>query len=267
MGDVLVTTDDFPEDRSQNQGPVGEVSLLPIPTEGDFAGSGSGNETSPDPELVKLARRGDKAAFASLAELYWTPIYCYLLRLLGQTELAADLTQETFFKAFQTIGDIPAKRELIFRPWLYRIATNLALSEFRRSKKHSWFSLDWLNERASPGQNPAAQSGASGQLQLQLADRQPGPAEQILATEESHQIAAVFALLPHDQTILLLLRFYHEMSFEEISQVLGGLRQDAVRARLHRARLAFCRLFEKSQQGIETTDKPDGPQNRLGDKD
>lgn len=261
----MVITQDFPDDHANSQLSAEAASLLPVEVEL----SGGGNESGPEPGLVKLARQGDKAAFASLSELYWTPIYCYLLRLLNQTELAADLTQETFFKAFQTIGDIPASRELAFRPWLYRIATNLALSEFRRSKKHLWFSLDWLNERASQRQTPPAQSNTPSRLQLQLADRQPGPADQTIASEQSHQIAAVFAQLPHEQTILLLLRFYHELGYDEISQVLGGLRQDAVRARLHRARLAFCRLFEKTE-----TESAGGmpeqvvrPQNLFGNKD
>ncbi len=261
MGIVLVLTQNFPDDHAQSQISTEAASLLPV---GDEL-SGGGNENLADPVLVKLARQGDEAAFASLTELYWNPIYCYLLRLLGQAEQAADLTQETFFKAFQTIGDIPASRELVFRPWLYRIATNLALSEFRRSKKRAWFSLDWLNESALQRQPKSGQAPTASHLQLQLADRQPGPADQTIANEQSHQIIAVFAQLPHDQTILLLLRFYHELTYDEISQVMGGLRQDAVRARLHRARLAFCRLFEKSE--IEMTEETDGPQNLLGNKE
>lgn len=261
MGIVLVLTQNFPDDHAQSQISTEAASLLPPGAEL----SGGGDERGTDPVLVKLARQGDKAAFASLTELYWNPIYCYLLRLLGQAEPAADLTQETFFKAFQTIGDIPASRELVFRPWLYRIATNLALSEFRRSKKRAWFSLDWLNESASQRQSKSGQAPTGSHLQIQLADRQPGPADQTIANEQNHQIAAVFAQLPHDQTILLLLRFYHELTFDEISQVLGGLRQDALRARLHRARLAFCRLFEQSE--IEMTEETDGPQNLSGNKD
>lgn len=237
---LFKTDDSLDEHLTQVQNSVEKDEPPKLNTESSFG------LKPPDPALVTKARQGDKTAFAQLVESYWTLIYCYLLRLVGQAELAADLTQETFFKGFQSISEIPANRELEFRPWLYRIATNLAISELRHTKKYRWLSLNWLSDRISQQQSNSHQNqgSVSSQIQKQLADKHPGPVEQILATEYNHKLVVIFTQLPHEQAVLLLLRFYHELSYEEISQVLGGLRLDTVRARLHRARLAFCRLYE-----------------------
>lgn len=183
-------------------------------------------------DLVAAASKGDKEAFAGLVELYWTTINIYLLRLCGEAELAADLTQETFFKAFKAIKQLANQQELNFKAWLHKIATNSALSYFRRKKNKAWFSLDQAD-------------GETGNLiaDINLTD-------QSLSTENSREVVTVMKQLPKDQLIILLLRFYQELGYEEIAEILG-IRQEAVRARVHRARLAFIRLYKQNVTGLE----------------
>lgn len=180
-------------------------------------------------ELLKRARDGDDEAFAGLVELYWSPIYRYLLRLAGEAQTAEDLTQETFFKAYRGLGKLQGN--LQFRPWLYKIATNLAISQTRRKKWWGWLSLDRLKV-------------AETDLDNDLPDAALTPADLTLQDETSRVVAETLRKLPPEQTALLLLRFYHDLDISEIGQILG-LNENAMRARLHRARLAFRRHFEQ----------------------
>jgi RNA polymerase sigma-70 factor (ECF subfamily) len=190
--------------------------------------------------LVAQARSGDEAAFVELVELYWGVIHVYLLRLVGEAETAADLTQETFYRAYKSLQRLPEGRSLQFKPWLYKIATNRAFTYSQARKRRRWLSLDFLK-----GQPEDSAVTPAWQL-----DTSPGPVDYSLAAEASRQVVAALYCLPKDQAAVLLLRFYHDLSIEEIGQVLG-LNSNAVRARLHRARLAFRRSFKAGQDREE----------------
>lgn len=199
-------------------------------------GSPSSGPTVPEESLVKLARSGDEAAFVALVELYWGSIQVYLVRLVGDAEAAADLTQETFYRAYKALLRWPSGRDLQFKPWLYKIATNRAITYSQAQKRRRWLSLDFLKgQPEDSGPHPAWQL-----------DNSPGPVDFTLAAEASRQVVATLNRLPKDQAAMLLLRFYHDLSIEEIGQVLG-LNANAVRARIHRARLAFRRNFKAEQ--------------------
>src|SRR6188768_1235005 len=86
--------------------------------------------------LVERARAGDQAAFAQLFERYHAPILNYLHRMVGDRALAEDLTQDTFIKAYNALSR--TKPDLAFKAWLYRIATNTAISHLRRGKIIKW---------------------------------------------------------------------------------------------------------------------------------
>lgn len=188
--------------------------------------------TSSEESLVKLAQSGDEGAFVELAEMYWGSIQVYLLRLVGDAETAADLTQETFYRAYKSLSRWPCGRDLQFKPWLYKIATNRAIT-YSQARKRRWLSLDFLKGETED---------RAGPLAWQL-DNSPGPIDLTLAAEASREVVAILNRLPKDQAAILLLRFYQDLSIEEIGQVLG-LNCNTVRARLRRARLAFRRHFE-----------------------
>jgi len=92
--------------------------------------------------LLKQIQK-DPQAFSILYDHYYTPIFAYVLRRLGQYELARDITAETFLKAFQKINSFQW-REIPVSTWLYRIATNESLS-FLRNSKYKPSSIEDLN--------------------------------------------------------------------------------------------------------------------------
>ena len=100
-----------------------------------------------DGDLVARARSGDPVAFERLYEQYHAPILNYLHRMVSDRALAEDLTQDTCEKAYKALPN--TRPELAFKSWLYRIATNTAISNGRRKRIVKWVPF-------APGLDPAA---------------------------------------------------------------------------------------------------------------
>jgi len=103
-------------------------------------------------QVINLVRAGNTDAFTGIVECYQVSIIRYLHRLTGEYEVALDLAQDTFVRAYQGILKTDAKLSL--KPWLYKIATNLARQHHRRKKILSFFVLveyTWVSGVKSGG--------------------------------------------------------------------------------------------------------------------
>ena len=114
----------------------------------------------PEAELVSRARGGDHAAFAALVQRYQQPLGGYLARLTGDHAIVPDLVQETFVRAYRGLGT--TRPDLLVRPWLYRIATNLAYDELRRRRRVTWLPLDAAADRAIRAGSSSRRLGRAG---------------------------------------------------------------------------------------------------------
>ncbi len=147
-----------------------------------------------------------------LFEKHHREIYGYLARLLRDRQLAEDLLQETFLRAFRarsTLGRIQNPRA-----WLFRIATNLALNALKRRQRLAW--LPWSAARQSEG-----------------GGRDPGEA---VGTRSA--VDQALAQLPPQYQSVLILYAHFGLTIAELSEALA-ISPDAVRTRLHRARELF----------------------------
>src|SRR5919202_4526397 len=99
-----------------------------------------------DPDLIERARRGEREAFAGLVRAFQQPLGGYLFHLTGDRDLALDLTQETFVRAYTALG--ATRPGLAVRAWLFRIATNLAYDQLRRRRRIAWVPLTVVEDRA-----------------------------------------------------------------------------------------------------------------------
>lgn len=109
-------------------------------------------------ELVRRARWGDGDAFAQLYRLHARAVHALALRLTGNTAAAEDITQDVFLKMLQFLGGFHEDAPL--RPWLKRVAANVAIDRLRRERPQLSESLDeqWPEADAGPAQHAEASS-------------------------------------------------------------------------------------------------------------
>ncbi len=94
-------------------------------------------------ELIEKLKRKDEWAFKEVMKMYKGQIFNYLLLMLGSREQAEELTQDTFVRVYFKAGSLRTDN---IKAWIYKIATNLAYTEFRKRKVKNLFSLGDVNE-------------------------------------------------------------------------------------------------------------------------
>jgi RNA polymerase sigma-70 factor (ECF subfamily) len=182
---------------------------------------GSGCVSVDENGLVERARAGDQAAFARLFEQYHAPILNYLHRMVSDRALAEDLTQDTFIKAYNALPR--TQPDLAFKAWLYRIATNTAISHLRRGKIIKW--LPFLTDRETPDEHIEK------------------------SVTRKMDISEALSKLPQHYATALLLRHYQGLSLAETAAALD-VTENAAKLRLFRARKAFAQIYGVSPDGL-----------------
>lgn len=162
--------------------------------------------------------------FEELLDKYEKPIYNLILRLVGDADEAADLTQDVFVLAYRNSGKF--RSDSSEYTWLYRIAVNCCKNRFRqmgRRKSKDTFSLDDETRSYESGEPLAA------------AEIPETPWESLNRKELRKHIEDAIIRLPYDHRVVVLLRDLQGMTYQEISAVVG-VNEDVVRTRLARAR-------------------------------
>jgi len=95
--------------------------------------------TQPDPGVLRKAQRGDERAFTLIVRAYETPVYNYVLRLVGDRVLAEDLTQEVFLRVYQGLPKFSLRSK--FTTWLFQVTKNRVLDELRASERRPRLSV------------------------------------------------------------------------------------------------------------------------------
>jgi len=185
----------------------------------DRAGRGDGSDglRQDEREAVAACRRGDREAFDRLVERYQRDVYRLCFRYLDDSHDAHDVAQETFLRAFRSIGSF--RGDSAFSTWLYRIAVNACLNF--RSRRHA----------------------ASEALPEDLSDGAPGAAERIEREELSQRVRRAVRRLPERQRATLILKVYHELTHEQVAGILGSS-VGTVKANLFHALANLKRLLQ-----------------------
>ena len=170
-------------------------------------------------DLLTRARGGDRLAFGEVVRRYQRRVYGVARRVLRRHDLADDVTQETFLRAFERMESFDSTRP--FGPWICRIAANLSIDLVR-------------SPRFREEELPSGHGEAFG--------AQPSPLEGVLQREREGAIATAVAGLPGEQRAVLVLRAVEEMSYGEIAAALG-IPEGTVMSRLHRARTRLAAVL------------------------
>lgn len=180
------------------------------------------DERLSDHELILAAKRGDEDAFAEIVARYRNQITNFLYRFLNDYDEAVDLAQETFVRVYFAIERYHT--QFAFSTYIYRIATNLAISEIRRRKRRKLLSLTGL-----------FQSEEDASVEYQPADERSLPDADLIEDEQSRIIARAIAALPEKYRVPILLRDIEGRSYDEIAAIMD-LGLGTTKSRISRAR-------------------------------
>ena len=185
--------------------------------------------------IDKATIENDEQAYADLMKRYRKPVYHMILKMVRNVDDAEDLTIEAFAKAFRSLSRF--KKDYTFSTWLFRIATNNAI-DFIRKKKLETMSLD-TSFKDESGEN----------VTIDVEDNELNPMEETIKTQKIELIRIFVDKLPPKYQRLVKLRYFDELSYEEIAVELEAP-LGTVKAQLHRARELMYDLVKGKEQHI-----------------
>jgi RNA polymerase sigma-70 factor, ECF subfamily len=169
-----------------------------------------------DAELVTASKAGDQDAFAQLVQRHQRRVFNLVYRMLQQYEEANEVTQETFFAAWQGLPSF--RGDARFSTWLYRIAYNYCLKQLEQRKRDNALQTAFQAEQVS--QEESCDERATEELE---------------ARERQMLVRQHLSLLPAKYRIVLILRHFQEMTYEEMAEILtipiGTIKTHLFRAR------------------------------------
>lgn len=186
--------------------------------------------------LIELAKgKGDEKAYAELMQRYKKPVYHMILKMVRNVDDAEDLTIEAFAKAFKNLAKF--NPEFTFSTWLFRIATNNCI-DFIRKKKLDTMSI-----------SNTYKDDNGDSVDIDIKDINLNPQEETIKSEKVEIIQTIVTKLPPKYQVLVKLRYFEELSYEEIAAELGAP-LGTVKAQLHRARELLYDLIKTRKDSI-----------------
>ncbi len=180
-----------------------------------------------DFHLVVRAREGDQRAYADLMHRYKDSIYYMVLKMVNNKEDAMDLTVETFAKAFEKLDKY--QPDFAFSTWLFRVATNNCI-DFIRKKKLNTLSIHQMTD------------DEGDEKPFQIKADVLNPEETSIKKQQTEELKLLIESLPARYRNLITLRYFDELSYEEIAEQLD-LPLGTVKAQLFRARYLLSNIM------------------------
>lgn len=173
--------------------------------------------TPDDAAVIRMCLEGDSNAFGMLIDRYERALYNTALRMTGDTEEAADILQETFVKAYERLNEYRPEHK--FFSWIYRILVNDTLNRLKQRSKIQ-------------------------DTEAELSSNEKMPDEQFDAKRQNARIEVALRELAFDQRIVIVLRYFNDMSYQEMSAILS-LPEKTVKSRLYSARQNLAALLTR----------------------
>ncbi len=180
-----------------------------------------------DSKLVSLYIKGNEESFEVLLNKYKSNVFTNIYLIVKDTYIAEDLTQDTFIKAIKTLRSGRYNEEGKFKPWVLRIAHNLAIDHFRRKKRYPTIVME---------------DGSNVFNTLEFSE---APYENFQVQEDTKKkLRSFIEELPENQREVILMRHYQEMSFQDIAESTDV----SINTALGRMRYALINLRKKMKQ-------------------
>jgi RNA polymerase sigma factor (sigma-70 family) len=189
-----------------------------------------------DFKLIDMAVGGDDKAYAKLLQRYKRPVYHMILKMVRNIDDAEDLTMESFSKAFRSLARF--KKDFTFSTWLFRIATNNTIDFIRKKKLNTLSIQNTFTD--DDGQAVSIDVEDDGTL---------NPQDEAIKAQKEELIQVFVNMLPGKYQKLVRLRYFNELSYEEIAVELDAP-LGTVKAQLHRARELMYDLVKNKKEHI-----------------
>jgi RNA polymerase sigma-70 factor (ECF subfamily) len=179
-------------------------------------------DAASDHELVEATKEGDELAFQEIVRRYRNPITNFIYRMLNDYDRAVELAQETFLRVYANAGRYQATFH--FSTYIYRIASNLAISELRQRKRRKLVSLftPWRSQNEE-------------EQEIDPPDERPLQDADLIDRERRHAVTRAIQTLPEKYRTALVLRDVEGISYDEIAGILN-ISEGTVKSRINRAR-------------------------------
>jgi len=176
-----------------------------------------------EPALILDAQRGDLNAFNRLVLDYQTSVYNLACRIMGESDSAADATQEAFISAYKNLRSY---RGGSFKAWLMRIVTNACYDELRRRKRRPVTSLEALS---------VVDEGPDAEAEAALIAKDESPEDRVQRRELAREIQNCLNHLPEEMRVVVVMSDVMGMDYAAIAESVGTA-LGTVKSRLSRAR-------------------------------
>jgi RNA polymerase sigma-70 factor (ECF subfamily) len=184
---------------------------------------------TPDALLVKNYVAGDENALATLINRHQSKIYGFIYSKVSDRDISDDIFQDTFIKVIKTLKSNAYNEEGKFLPWVMRIAHNLIVDHFRRTKKMPMF-----------------RETEEFSIFSIMSDNSPNIESQLITTQVEEDLKKLIQELPKDQREVLEMRIYQDLSFKEISE-LTGVSINTALGRMRYALMNLRKVIDKHQ--------------------
>jgi RNA polymerase sigma-70 factor (ECF subfamily) len=182
-------------------------------------------------QIIEACKRGDREAFRLLFEKHKNNVYSIALYFFGgDAATASDVTQQVFLKLFDKIGQFHGDAE--FTTWLYRLVTNACVDEQR--KRRRFVPLGDAFEETEPAEDSKQDDTAA-------------------RSQVSDTVKSAVAALKPKLRVVMLLKYFEELSYDEIAEVLG-CSKGTVASRLNRAHKALARKLDHLRGALIQTE-------------
>ncbi len=182
-----------------------------------------------DAILVKNYVGGDELDLATLIERHQAKIYGFIYSKIQDRDVCEDVFQDTFVKVIKTLKTKSYNEEGKFLPWVMRIAHNLVIDYFRKSKKM-----------------PMQRDNDEYSIFSFISDNSPNIESRIITEQVELDLSRIIEELPDDQKEVLIMRIYQDLSFKEIAD-LTGVSINTALGRMRYALLNLRKVIEKNQ--------------------
>ncbi|RNC84932.1 MAG: RNA polymerase sigma factor [Winogradskyella sp.] len=179
--------------------------------------------TTNDNQLIKSIIDGDHRAYGQLVDRYKDLVFTLSLRMMKHREEAEEVAQDAFIKVYRSLNKF--KGDSKFSTWIYRVTYNTCLDRIKKNKKH--FNDVPIDE-----------------FSFNKLESVDNALEGMIKTEKSNLIKQCIEMLPSDDSYILTLYYFEELSLDEMSEIIGAS-SNTIKVKLFRARKKLAVILEK----------------------